>query len=190
MKASCSTTLDDKPSRIPVTLMPYGDLFRLHLVESNRYAGLIESATLNKITSRFSVRLMVMIRNCKEKIKKSHSSKPTDVDVEVVIYGFRRDADSIGNLLSEDEIYLQHPTEHDHRFVYFNPQYLLRPGSEMPRVQDMDHIMSSNSSSEDDILDEKRTIQTLQVFNYANGPVVFSRASESRRLITPLQEQV
>jgi hypothetical protein len=188
MKASCSITLHDSPNRIPATLIPYGELFKLHLAASNKYVGLFESTALNQISSRFRVKLVAIIRNCKDNTKKKRSLKSIEIEVEVVIYSIRSDADAIGNFLSDDELYLQHPTDYDSRFPYFNPQYLLRPGAEMPRAQDAGQITSSDSSSGDDVLNEKRTIQMLQVFNHANGPLVFSKASESPRLVTSLQE--
>ncbi|OCK85547.1 hypothetical protein K432DRAFT_318094 [Lepidopterella palustris CBS 459.81] len=116
------------------------------------------------------------------------TSKSKEVAIEVVIYGLREDAYNVGNLLSEDDLYLQHPNECDARMTYINPQYLVRPGCEMSELHGVSFALASKSSSGNDILDEKRTIQLLQVFNYANGPTKFSKVLESPRLRTHLQD--
>lgn len=114
--------------------------------------------------------------------------RPTKVDVEIVIYGLRKDMDAIGNFLSEGGFYLQHPMECDTRVPYVNPQYLLRPGSQMPKIQNMTSAATVRSTSVRESLDETRTKQLLQVFDYAEGPTTFGEVKPSLRLRTQLQE--
>jgi hypothetical protein len=101
----------------------------------------------------------------------------------ITLYGFRQDSDAVGALLSENKLYLQQPSTFDPSTVYFNPQYLLRPGAEFNLAAQGD----SKSSTPEKKMGEAIKHQMLRVFDLAAGPATFSEIQESKRLITCLK---
>ncbi|KAI1372549.1 hypothetical protein F4677DRAFT_247519 [Hypoxylon crocopeplum] len=106
----------------------------------------------------------------------------------IVLYGVRENLDAIGEHLENRGVYLRNPTEHDHRLEYVNPQYLLRPGMQMPRVTNGAFRALSNSRLINDSLDEKKKAHLSQIFDSADGPAVFSEIRPSNRLRTALKK--
>lgn len=50
-----------------------------------------------------------------------------------------KDTAKIGVILSDDGLYLQHPSpaQYGLELEYHNPHYLVRPGSEMPKLEEL-----------------------------------------------------
>jgi hypothetical protein len=163
-------------------------LLKLYYESSNKYAGLVDSPTLSRLTQDFSVTLAATFITPEKVKEQKHQLRPREVTIEIVIYGLRKDMDIVGNLLSEGCLYLQHPMECDTRTAYVNPQYWVRPGSQMPKVEGMTFAAASRSTSSKELLDEMGTNQLLQLFDCANGPTIFSEVKPSPRLRTRLQE--
>jgi hypothetical protein len=165
-----------------------GSLLKLYYEASDKYAGLVDSPTLSRLGQDFTATLAAtFIAPAREKEQKQQL-RPRQVTVEIVIYGLRKDMDAVGNFLSKDGLYLQHPKECDTRVPYVNPQYWVRPGSRMPKVEGITFEAASRSTSCKELLDETRTSQLLQLFDCANGPSTFSEVRPSLRLRTHLQE--
>lgn len=59
--------------------------------------------------------------------------------LRTAVHGFRIDKETIGKLLSDADIFLRHPfaAERLPDVEYDNPRYLLRPGANMPRMEDL-----------------------------------------------------
>lgn len=188
MKAFSSTSIDERTSRVPITIRICGSLLKLYFEASNTYAGLIDAPTLSKLVQSFSVTLVATLTAPQRKEKKCESIPSNERTVHIVIYGLLREMDAVGNFLSDGGHYLQHPSEYDTRLDYVNPQYLVRPGSPMPRLDGVAFTTVSKFSSCKEILDENVTNQLLHVFDSANGPNMFSEIRPSPRLRTCLQE--
>lgn len=165
-----------------------GSLLKLYYEVSNKYAGLLESPTLSKLSQDFMVTLAATFIAPEREKEQRERVRPREISVEIVIYGLHEDMDAIGNFLSEDGIYLQHPKEFDTRAAYVNPQYLVRPGGQMPKVEAATFAAASRHTSCKEVLDETRTNQLLQLFDCANGPATFSKVRPSPRLLTDLKE--
>jgi hypothetical protein len=72
---------------------------------------------------------------------------------------------------SQGDLFLQHPKDYDVRVDYVNPQYLVRPGSLMPKIGvDTSAVGSGSMSASKVVLDDTRKAQLIQIFNSANGP--------------------
>jgi hypothetical protein len=106
--------------------------------------------------------------------------------LQITLYGLRQDSNAVGTLLSENKLYIQHPNTSESSVVYFNPQYLLRPGSQikMPVPEDFQSCVR-----------EKQMVhavksQMLRVFDAAVGPAIFSEVQVSKRLTTVLKSYV
>src|SRR4051794_9209008 len=105
-------------------------MFTMH---TNDYAGIVESAVLSAIIQNFTVSLTGFIMHSMGEEEDDEREETRDVDnptmdaCEILIYGLKSEADTIGDILSEHELFLQHPQEYDDRVTYHNPQYLLRP---------------------------------------------------------------
>ena len=165
-----------------------GSLLKLYYEASNKYAGLVDSPTLSRLRQDFTTTLAAtFIAPAKEKEQKQQL-RTRQSTVEIVIYGLRKDMDAVGHVLCEDGLYLQHPKECDTSVDYVNPQYWVRSGSQMPKVEGMTFEAASRSTSCKELLDETRTNQLLQLFDCANGPTTFSEVRPSARLRTCLQE--
>jgi hypothetical protein len=175
---------------VPVKIRVSGQFLKLYYEDSNKYAGLLISPTLTRLIHEFSVTLFATLsppRHQKDQAPGSISSK--DCWTHIVIYGVLTEKNAVGNLLSEGGLFLQHPNEYDTRVDYVNPQYLVRPGSRMPKIDVGAFPAGSRStSSSKEVLDDTSKSQLLQVFNSANGPNWFSEVKSSPRLRTSLQE--
>jgi hypothetical protein len=180
--------MDERASCVPITVRICGSLLKLYFEASNKFAGLIEEPTLSKLVQDFSVTLVAALTASQRKEKKRESIPSKERTVHIVIYGLLREMDAVGNFLSDHGHYLQHPSEYDTRVDYVNPQYLIRPGSQMPRLGGVRFTTVSKLTSCKEVLDENATNQLLQVFDSANGPNIFSEIMLSPRLRTCLQE--
>jgi len=162
---------------------------KLYCEDSNKYAGLLISSTLTRLVHEFSITLSGTLSTPQpQKDQKSESISSRDCTIHIVVYGLLTEMKPVGNLLSEGGLYLQHPDEYDTRVEYINPQYLVRPGSRMPKIGGASFRACSRSTSSKEVLDDTSKSQLLQVFNSANGPNLFSEVKSSSRLRTSLQE--
>jgi hypothetical protein len=93
----------------------------------------------------------------------------------------------VGDALSAPELYLQHPTVYDPGVEYINPQYLLRPGAQMPKLEQI-FSKTSISDPQQELLNDNQKRQVFQVFDSAVGPTSFSELLQSPRLRTRLKE--
>ncbi|KAH0562185.1 hypothetical protein GP486_003119 [Trichoglossum hirsutum] len=187
LNVPCSTKLEQTASRIPMTIRICGSSLKLYYEVSNKYAALVDSPTLSKLIQDFAVTLAPTFI-APRKMEQKQQPRPREITVEIVIYGLRKDMDAVGDLLSDNCLYLQHPKECDPDTAYVNPQYWLRPGSQMPKVEGITLATVSGSTSCKELLDEVHTNQLLQLFDCANGPTKFSEVGQSLRLRTDLQD--
>jgi hypothetical protein len=93
----------------------------------------------------------------------------------------------IGGFLSDSEIFLQHPQNYDNSVPYDNPHYLVRPGYSLSTPEVLVRLRGSPKPSP--ILSEENPLkaQVLQVFDYAQGPQIYSEVSASSQISTPLK---
>ncbi|KAF9767042.1 hypothetical protein IL306_000444 [Fusarium sp. DS 682] len=159
--------LSEDNSHVPIELRFSGEAINLYVEGSGKYAGRVESKAIADLVQTYQVTLVTTLS---------------------FVYGLRKDMNEIGDFLEDFDLFLQHPTEYDNRLEYLNPQYLLRPGSSIPRVEDAKFQALLSQQSSDAILEEKPKSEVHQVFDSASGPSSFIQVQQSPRLRTSLQE--
>jgi hypothetical protein len=181
----------------PVTLSPLGDIMKLSFQGSTKYAGILALPALCKLQEEFTIEYtanMVALGSRKEQTTmKGKATTPNavyDCSVRIVVYGVKSQESSVGQLLSDSELYLQHPSAVElHRNVdYWNPHYLLRPGSQMPKLEFLSISPDGNDFTTTDSIDEMHKSRFMQIFNSANGPSGPLNLISSPRLKSILKE--
>jgi len=96
--------------------------------------------------------------------KPSDSSKESPVNI--ILYGFHENLDPIGQQLSTQHLYLQHPLGYDTSVKYDNPHYFLPPGEklELPDLVCLE-IATGSCKPKSQLLDE-----ALKIFEAARLP--------------------
>lgn len=129
--------------------------------------------------------------------KKPAKGKPLPIPSQecssrVVVFGGMEDKSVIGDTLSAGGLYLQHPSssECDAGIEYCNPHYLLRPGRQMPKIEELS-ISNGDERGQlsSDILDEVTKSRLLRVLDNASDATMMSPAvQQSSRIRTALKE--
>ncbi|KAF5241931.1 hypothetical protein FANTH_8891 [Fusarium anthophilum] len=185
---SSPATLSKDLSHVPIELRFSDHVISLHVEGSGNYMGRIESKAIVDLVQNYQVTLVTTLECPPVKQKMSTESFQTPKTLHVVIYGLRKDMDDIGDFLEDSELFLQHPTEYDTRLEYLNPQYLLRPGSSIPRADGATFQALATQNSSDQVMEEKAKSEVHRVFDSASGPSIFTQVQPSPRLRTSLKE--
>ncbi|KAF5986264.1 hypothetical protein FBULB1_2486 [Fusarium bulbicola] len=185
---SSPATLSKDLSNAPIELRFSGHVISLHVEGSGNYMGRIDSKAIVDLVQNYQVTLVATLECPPVKKQKSTESFQTPKTLHVVIYGLRKDVDDIGDFLEDSELFLQHPSKYDTRLEYLNPQYLLRPGSSIPRADCATFQALANQHSSDQVMEDKAKCEVHQVFDSASGPSTFTQVQPSPRLRTSLKE--
>jgi hypothetical protein len=179
----------------PVTLSPLADIVKLSFQDSKKYAGILDLPTLCKLQKEFTIEYTAMIvASGSQKGQRTGATTTVnsthDCLVRIVVYGVKSEGPAVSNLLSEAGLYLQHPssTELYKHVDYQNPHYLLRPGSQIPKLEALSLSTDRNDVARDEALDEVHKSRLMQIFNSANGPVSSLNVTFSPRLKSILKE--
>ncbi|PMD44747.1 hypothetical protein L207DRAFT_483787 [Hyaloscypha variabilis F] len=163
----------------PVTLSPLGDIMKLSFQDSKHYAGILALPALCKLqeecTIEYTVNMVALGSRKDQEAVKGKASAPNaahDCSVRIVVYGVKAQESSVSQLLSDADLYLQHPSaaELDRHVDYSNPHYLLRPGSQMPKLESLSIFLDRNNVTTSDPIDETHKSRFMQIFNSASGP--------------------
>ena len=183
---------------IDVTLKFHDEVSAIYYQDSSKYAGLLDQGvaqTLRTIVESFPVALYPFLVADKSTDLTSPKALPEKdrLVLNVVIYGFNYHGRAIGNILSENNAYLQHTRFHDRTLFYANPHYLLKPGSSIvaPEIDDSApvlNLLGAQASVLEQAAIDKDDI--IQVFNSAQGPPVWAEPKTSPRLKTDLKRYV
>jgi hypothetical protein len=182
-----------------VNIVASGDILKLYFQDSNKYAGLLLLPVLSQILEEFTVSLTATLtapqsrqgqNTNKDKIRSLSPSQ--ECSVRIIVNGLICEKNAVSDLLSGAGLYLQHPSpsEYDRRVEYFNPQYLLRPGSQMPKLEELMIASGVGSLAMPDSLDEADKSLLMRIFDSANAIGAVLRAEPSTRLRTTLKEYV
>lgn len=174
-------------SSVRVNIEPLGDVLKLSFRDSGKYAGIVSMAVLVTLLEQHTVKLAGTLFAPND--PNDTNSRP-DTVIRMVLYGRGDEKGAVGACLSEAGVYLQHPrvTDYDHRMPYVNPHFLVRPGSEMPKLEDL--VLSDDEehprSSESLTKDEKSEI--MRIFDFANTVNGPCQARSSPRLASTLKK--
>lgn len=185
---------------IPVDLKPFGHYFILRTQPLGTHAGILDNSQLAKILGQFPLRLnttLIIPASKGNQQVKSKSKNQTSTDslgeyrIRIAIHGLRRDKETIGKLLSNAGLFLQHPSAAEliPEVEYDNPHYLLRPGAEMPAMEDLSMEIDEGIPSQNELEDETGTSNLLQIFESAaaeGDPVTHLEPLPSPRLCSSL----
>lgn len=167
-----------------ITLQIDGEQSIIQHSQTLRYGGLLDRNTSHAfaaLSRAFPITFKVSIDQETSTSKKNKSNDCRSL--KVILYGVRQDSDGVGALLLENKLYLQQPILSDPLAPYFNPQYLIRPGSEFKPVVQED----SSPASRFQRMVQVEKHQILSVFDSAVGPTTFSEVEVTRRLSTDLK---
>ena len=171
-----------------------GPVTTVHFVyqkSNSDYMGLLDHETANALDqihqeNHVDIRAYIL-HDRKSDSKSSSSLWGASIPIHIVVYGHPQDYELVGQSLSENGIFLQHPQYKEDLALYKNPQYLVRPGEEYPTIECMDTDPSSSwtePSNERGTLNENR-LESL--FESAQGPETYSMVEPSPRIRTILQ---
>jgi len=172
---------------------------KLSFQESGKYAGMLALPSLCILQKEFNIEYTANILLSEpEKIIPTSSKKTTvpnhvhNCSVRIVVYGAKSEGNSVGRLLSGGGLYFQHPSaaEINRHIDYWNPHYLVRPGSQMPKLEDLSISSESNDITPAASMDEVHRNRVMQIFNCAMAPVPPINPTPSPRLKTKLKESV
>lgn len=196
--SAISSFTDSRGSRAtPVSIQRSGDVLKLKTLESGKYAGLISNPALSRLLDEVNVKLIATLaeplplpngtRGKKEKI-----SRPQERSVRIVVYGSKTDRFIVGSMLSDTALYLQQPSaaECERDAEYFNPHYLVRPGSQMPKLDTLSISSDRRNETPAENLDEVNKNRFMQIFDIADGMDICSQIRPSGRLSSTLKELV
>jgi SWI/SNF-related matrix-associated actin-dependent regulator of chromatin subfamily A3 len=128
------------------TLSFKGKMVRIHVEGMSTRAAILTSDGLSDLVRNFSVTLTATICGKKAKPITIRGSEPKSsrlsariCPVRIVIYGILNEKEAVADTLSSHGLFLQHPGEggYDRGVKYINPQYLLPPGEDMPRIENL-----------------------------------------------------
>lgn len=114
----------------------------------------------------------------------------SECHIRITIYCKMNDVVKIGNILSDDGLFLQHPSAREcgTQFKYHNPHYFVPPGSTMPRLEDLSLFSDDKTEEKPESLDEVSKARIVSIFDAAYEPSSELPAIEpSTRLTTALK---
>lgn len=178
-----------------MTLEALETKLKLSSQDTQKYAGIINNTTLARIFREFTIKadakLVTSTNSRKETSKKEVKSfrLPVDRPVRIVLYGLATDQYTIGNILGNAGFYFQHPlaSEYDSSMPYCNPHYLLRPGSQLPTLEE-DSITRCDRKVEPDLLNASNKGRFMRLFDEASEIILKTSIKPSSRLKSTLKE--
>ncbi|KAI4861311.1 SNF2 family N-terminal domain-containing protein [Hypoxylon rubiginosum] len=155
-----------------VSLEVNGTLVIIKDAISNKYGGLLDQNAARIVVN--------LIKNYNVELSASIKAPKR---IEVLIYGLLRESDSVGDMLLEQDCFLQQPDWYDATRRYHNPQCLLHPDKETETPW-MDNGISSAHAT---CLGENEKSKVTELLDSATGPSTFRRVEISDILVTELK---
>ncbi|KAF9760964.1 hypothetical protein IL306_004032 [Fusarium sp. DS 682] len=179
LNATSSFFKNQKVSETAVTLRQSGSILRLHTLDAGAYAGIATELIPSELLNRHSVKLNALLT--------------APASLRVIASSPMEEAVEIGNLLSKAGFFLQHPLprEIEHfelEMEYFNPHYLVNPGSRMPQLEDLAIEYDDCTSNSALVLDEEKKGRLMGIFDTAADLSIRPTTEPSPRLQTRLKE--
>ncbi|KAI0600873.1 hypothetical protein F4775DRAFT_543860, partial [Biscogniauxia sp. FL1348] len=193
------TSSHDCPSDEPATvkLIASGTVLKVYYEATGKYAGILIKPALCELLKSYTIKLKGYLSVAKSEIlslragkRKTKSDHAPEHSLRIVVYGLFADKHAVCKFLSDSELYLQHPsgTECDLSVGYFNPHYLVRPGGEMPSLEELSLDENGEPAEPTRTLDDTTKGRLLRMFDLADGGEVEVDVTPSSRLQTPLME--
>lgn len=192
---------DEKRQVIPVNIEVNGSILKIRTRHTNTYVGILIQPALvvllrdSRIVTEASLILppppATQTKRPKSAPMKNSSPAP-EPEIRITVYGMLEDAGGIARTLSDADLHLQHPSPADcsRQLKYHNPQFLLRPGHEMPTLEDLSIRTTDPHNPQEHQLSDVAQARLLRIFDDAhdNAPDDQSAVEPSPRLRTALKE--
>lgn len=194
---------DQKRQLVPVNIELDGNLLRMYTRHMKKYAGILIEPSLMKLLRDSKIKLETSLilppaaqskRPKNAPLTKDTSPAITEPELRIIVYGMLDDAAGVGKTLSDAGLYFQHPSPTDCslQLRYHNPQFLVRPGGEMPTLEDLSITASASNETQEKQLDELAKARVLRIFDNAHDGALGDQPAvePSPRLYTALKEYV
>jgi hypothetical protein len=177
---------------VAATVSLLGHALKLAFRDSGKYAGLVTCESLARVVREFSVSLTARVlppkHHAGKKPKNSFQPEEEAVSVRILICGLRSEMDAVGDILSDDDLFFQHPfpSELERSVPYNNPHYLLPPGAEMPDLEQLS-LSDPESTRPVEVLGDVAKARLMRVFDLPYDPGVAIDTKPSARLKSTLK---
>lgn len=185
----------------PVTFGFDGNVLKVYLVGEDKCIAVTLSEALHRLVREFAVTLTATI--CGKRPKSTGTREVNEIGsrlkvgarfctLRVIVYGFLQQKDAVADVLAREGLFLQHPseTELDEGAKYFNPQYLLAPGQDMPPLEKLSisTCCTGGAASSRSLLRDYEKNQVLKIFDTASkSGETMATVKPSPRLTTELK---
>jgi hypothetical protein len=194
--ALSSFTGDQGSYTVPVKIRPCRDILMLYFQDSNKYAGLVELPTLCTLLDKFTVEFRATLiaspsKPSPARVKKTRIRFAShECSVRIIVYGLKSEKSAVSELLSNATLYLQHPsaTECETGVEYCNPHYLVRPGCQLPVLEELSMSSNTRNTKTSEMLDEVQKGRLLRAFDSTDDFGVASQITASQRLRSTLKQ--
>ncbi|KDN66250.1 hypothetical protein CSUB01_06765 [Colletotrichum sublineola] len=190
---TCFGVEDTSP--VPVRLRPSANFLKIYFEDTTKYAGIVTMPALSRLLTEFTTKLDAMListpRDPQTEVTREEGKYANEchsnsqASLRIVVYGTMEESSKVGRLLSDSDLYLQHPRASECHMdaEYFNPHFLLRPGFRMPRLEELD-IPSNNADTtySSTILDETNKNRLMRIFDSAHDDGITPTVAPSSRL--------
>ncbi|KAF5584312.1 helicase-like transcription factor [Fusarium pseudoanthophilum] len=178
-KTASSFFKNRQESEVMVNIRQCGDILKLRTVDTDTYAGVLDGSVPPDLLHRPSVKLNALLT--------------APASLRVTILSHIDEATEIGSLLSNNQLFLQHPSPRDIEYFelemeYFNPQFLVTPGSRMPQLEDLAIEYNEIISNASLALDDQKKGQLIGIFDTAADLPIQPTTEPSPRLQTRLKD--
>ncbi|EWG41199.1 hypothetical protein FVEG_03350 [Fusarium verticillioides 7600] len=178
-KTASSFFKNRQESEVMVNIRQCGDILKLRAVDTDAYAGVLDGSFPPDLLHRPSVKLNALLT--------------APASLRVIILSHINEATEIGSLLSNNQLFLQHPSPRDIEYFelemeYFNPQFLVTPGSRMPQLEDLAIEYNQSTSNASLALDDQKKGQLIGIFDTAADLSIQPTTEPSPRLQTRLKD--
>jgi len=182
---------------VPVDIRPCGDILKLYFQDSTKYAGLLTLPVLSKPLDEFNVKFAATLvasqprpSQASQRGKMKNLGSTQECSVRIIVYGLKCEKSAVGNLLSDASLFLQQPSAAEciREVEYCNPHYLVRPGSQMPKLDELFISSDVQNAAMLETLDEASKNRFMRIFDFANDTNIPSQVIPSPRLCSTLKE--
>ncbi|KAF4502251.1 helicase-like transcription factor [Fusarium agapanthi] len=179
LEATSSFFKNRQESETTVTLRECGSIIKLSIADTGAYAGILKALFPPGLLHRPSMKLNAVLT--------------APASLRVIILSHIDEAAEIGTILSNNDLFLQHPSPRDIEYFeleveYFNPHYLVIPGSCMPQLEDHAIEYKDSTSSASLALDDQKKGQLIGIFDTAADLSIRPTTKPSLRLQTRLKD--
>ncbi|KAK1999386.1 hypothetical protein LX36DRAFT_483323 [Colletotrichum falcatum] len=118
-----SFTRKEDTAPVPVRLTPSANFLKIYFEGTNKYAGIVTLPVLSRLltesTTKLDATLRCMPRDSRPKVSRKndkHADKfrpNSQASLRLVVYGAMKESAKIGRLLSDADLYLQHPAANE-----------------------------------------------------------------------------